>query len=223
MILLIDKPQWRTSFDVVKKIRNKESWKKKVWHSWTLDPMATWLLVLWTDKDTKLLESIQKLDKDYIANIDFSVFTDTWDMDYHNEIINYDTKIMDWKFFLQKEWLSILSPDIFDIKNKLDLLIPEYELPLPAFSAKKIKWKKSYDLARKWNILKRSQNMKMFNYEIIDYNFPNLKIKFTVWSGCYIRSIAYWIWKEFNLWWTLSYLRRTRIGDYDIKYANTIL
>lgn len=209
MIILINKSKWRSSFDVVKKIRSTlERWTK-VWHAWTLDPWATWVLVLGTWLDTKKLWDIQKNDKEYITEIDFSTITDTWDMQYWEKIEKLDVS-------------SLKIPTIADIKLKLDLLVPEYELPLPAFSAKKIKWKKSYDLARWGNILERTQLMKVFSYEVLDYNFPFLKLKLTVWSWTYIRSIWYWLWKELGLWWTLSSLERTRVWDYLISNSKTI-
>ena len=102
------------------------------------------------------------------------------------------------------------------------MIIPEFNLPLPDFSAKKIKWKKSYDLARAWKTLNREQVMKIISYEILSYDFPNLEIKITVWSWTYIRSIAYWLWKEFDLYWTLSYLRRTRVWLYKVEDAKLI-
>jgi RNA polymerase primary sigma factor len=47
---------------------------------------------------------------------------------------------------------TVEAPTLGEIKKKLDSLIPEHELPLPAFSAKKIAGKKSYDDARAGNI-----------------------------------------------------------------------
>ena len=222
MILLIDKPKWRTSFDIVKKVRSYLPKKTKVGHSWTLDPMATGLLVLWTHKDTKNLADIQSYNKEYIANIDFSVLTDTWDMDYHEFIENYEISLKNNLTWIIKDWNFISSVSIDNIKSKLDSLIPSYSLPLPSFSAKKIWWKKFYDLARKWDLIEKYQEMKIYNYEILNYEFPNLKIKIKVWSWTYIRSIAYWIGNEFNLGWTLSFLQRTRIGDYDLNNSYTI-
>lgn len=64
--------------------------------------------------------------------------------------------------------------------------------------------------------MKLESIMTIYSYEIIDYNFPNLKLKLTVGSGTYIRSIWYWIGKQFWLGGTLNYLRRTRIGDFHL-------
>jgi len=215
MLALIDKPTWYTSFDVIRKLK-KLFPDMKVWHSWTLDPMATWLLVIWIWKDTKRLCEIQQYDKEYIAHIDFSYMTDTWDMDYREEIINFECLMFNDELWLNKDWVFIKAPNLDQIKQKLDSIIPSYEMPLPSFSAKKVNWKKLYDLARDWVDLNLSRVMKIYNYEILEYNFPVLKVKINVWSWTYIRSIAYWLWQEFWIWWVLSYLRRTRIWDFKL-------
>jgi len=98
----------------------------------------------------------------------------------------------------------------------LDKLIPAYELPLPAFSAKKIAGKKSYDDARAGIIREENKVMKTHSYEIISYDFPLLQIKIDVGSGTYIRSIAYRLGQQLGIGGTLIQLRRTRIGEWNI-------
>jgi tRNA pseudouridine55 synthase len=41
MLIIVDKPIWISSFDVIRVLK-RELWEKKIWHSWTLDPMASW-------------------------------------------------------------------------------------------------------------------------------------------------------------------------------------
>jgi len=189
-----------------------------MWHSGTLDPMATGLMILALDKDTKKLTELIWLDKSYIATIDFSKLTDTRDMEYRNSITNYQLRITNWKVtWVEMENGTVEAPTLAEITKKLDKLIPEYELPLPAFSAKKIAGKKSYDDAREGNIREENKVMKVLKYEILMYEFPLLQIKIDVGSGTYIRSIAYRLGKQLGMWGTLIQLRRTRIGDRDIE------
>lgn len=188
-----------------------------MWHSGTLDPMATGLMILALDKDTKKLTELIWLDKSYIATIDFSKSTDTWDMEIREKIVNYELVIKEWKKTgLEMENGTVEMPSPKEIQKKLDKLIPEYELPLPAFSAKKIAGKKSYDDARAGKIREANKVMKIYRYEIINYNFPILQLKLDVGSGTYIRSISYWLWKELWMGGTLIQLRRTKIGQRDI-------
>jgi len=221
MLLAIDKPARITSFDVIRIFRRHFP-KQKIWHSGTLDPMATWLMILALDKDTKKLTELIWLDKSYIATIDFSKLTDTRDMEFWEKIITYDLVVKDGKkTWVEMENGTVEAPTLGEIQKKLDKLIPEYELPLPAFSAKKIAGKKSYDDARAGNIREENKVMKVQKHEILMYDFPILQIKIDVGSGTYIRSIAYRLGKELWMGGTLIQLRRTRIGDRDIETINS--
>ena len=215
MFFFVNKPKWFTSFDIVDKFKRIFFWEK-VGHAWTLDPMATWLLIIavWR-QSTKHLWKLLWMDKEYITEIDFSILTDTWDMDYFDTKIEYE--ILSWNTWIKKDWTPVKAPTIDEIKQKLDLLIPEYELPLTMFSAKKINWKKLYELARKGINLNLKKTMKVNSYKILDYHFPILKLKLNVWSWTYIRSIWYWLWQQFWLWWTLISLHRLKIWDIEIK------
>lgn len=212
MLAIIDKPKWYTSFDIIKKLKRLFP-KIKIWHSWTLDPMATGVLLIGIDKDTKRLWKFQELDKEYIAEIDFTKDSDTWDLDFWSFLRQYHFDSNE--VYINDKKIKI--PDILEIKSKLDLLIPLYTLPLPDFSAKKVGGKKLYDLARTGKSLNMSRPMDIYKYEILDYTFPVLKIRFKVWSGTYIRSIAYWLGKQLNLWGILVSLRRESIWDYKLK------
>lgn len=243
MLLVVDKPARITSFDVIRifkrhfsVLRRNESLKgtenfhdveviptpsrgkMKIWHSGTLDPMATGLMILALDKDTKKLTELIWLDKFYIASIDFSKLTDTRDMEIREKITNYQLQITNGKVTgLEMESGTVEAPILAEITKKLDKLIPEYSLPLPAFSAKKRAWKKSYDEARAGNIIEENKVMKIQKYEILKYEFPILQIKIAVGSGTYIRSIAYRLGQQLGLGWTLIQLRRTSIGERDIE------
>ena len=202
MLIAVDKPMWISSFDVIRVLK-RELWEKKIWHSWTLDPMATWLMLIWIWDDTKRLNDLIWLDKSYETIVDFSKKSDTWDMGYRDYFEEIDI-----------EWKNIL---IEDIALKLDSIIPEYELPLTPFSAKKKDWKKLYDLARKWEQIIENRLMKTYGYEILDYKFPELKLKLNVGSWTYIRSIWHRLWEELWLGWILTMLRRIRIWEYELS------
>lgn len=216
MFLIVDKPARITSFDVIRIVR-KHIPHKKIGHGGTLDPMATGLMILALDDDTKKLTEIIWKDKSYIATIDFSKVTDTRDMEIREKIQNFACRMQNGKVVgLEMESWSVEAPSLGEIQRKLDKLIPEYELPLPAFSAKKIAGKRSYDDARAGKIREENKVMKTNGYEILSYDFPLLQLKLDVGSGTYIRSIAYWLGKELGIGGTLIQLRRTRIGDIDI-------
>lgn len=182
-------------------------------------------MILALDKDTKKLTQLIWLDKSYIATIDFSKLTDTRDMEYRERIQNYPLITQRtselWTnnqevIGIEMEWGTVEAPSLWEIKKKLDKLIPEYSLPLPAFSAKKRAGKKSYDEARAGNIIEENKVMKVHSYEIVKYEFPILQIKVDVGSGTYIRSIAYRLGQQLGIGGTLIQLRRMSIGEWDI-------
>lgn len=215
MFLAVDKPTWISSFGVIRVLKKFYPWQK-IWHSGTLDPMATWLMILAIWKDTKNLTQLIWLDKSYIATIDFSKISDTWDMEYWNKMINYKCEIINWNDWVLIDDKFCIAPNIQLIKNKLQSLLPEYNLPIPAFSAKKKDGKRSYTLARKGNQELSYKEMKIYWFEILEYDFPILKIILDVWSGTYIRSIAYRLGQQFWLGWILTDLRRSSIGEWEI-------
>ena len=205
MLIVVDKPVWISSFDVIRVLK-RELQEKKIWHSGTLDPMASGLMLIWTWDDTKRLNDLIWLDKSYETIIDFSKKSDTWDMGY-------------WEYFeeINVEWKEVL---LEDIKLKLDSIIPEYELPLTPFSAKKKDGKKLYELARNWNQIIENKIMKNYWYDVLEYSFPILKLKLDVWSWTYIRSIGHRLGEQFWLGGILTELRRIRVWEYDLNKIN---
>ena len=219
MLLAVDKEKWITSFDVIRKLKKHFPPKTKIWHSGTLDPMATWLMLIGIYKEwTKMLHQLQWLDKRYITTIDFSKMSDTRDMDYWDFFEQYQIKEEKnvKKAIFVKENL-IQKPDIQQIINFLDKLSPSCEIPLTPFSAKKKNWQKMYDLARSWKPILENKIMITNGYKILNYDFPELQLEFDVWSWTYIRSLWYWLWLQFWLGWILTSLRRISIWDYDLS------
>lgn len=204
---MVDKPSGISSFDVIRALK-RELQEKKIGHSGTLDPMATGLMLIGTDKDTKKLNELQWLDKIYTTTIDFSKNSDTRDMDY-------------WENFEELNIDSLNQAKLEDIKSKLQSIIPQAMLPLTPFSAKKKDGKKLYELAREWRQDIEDKLMKVNSFEIINYDFPILELKLDVGSGTYIRSIGYRLGKQLWLGGVLTFLRRTSIWKYSLE-ENTL-
>lgn len=205
MFLLLDKPTWFTSFDMIRKIKKLCPRKTKIGHAGTLDPLATGLMIIAIGKDTKRLKEFVWLDKEYIATIDFSKKSDTWDMDH-------------WKYFEQLDITQdeFTIPAQWEIEDVLKNKVWVSQRPLTPFSAKKVKWKKLYEYAREWNPLFIDSDMELIDFEIIKYEFPVCKIRLHVWSGTYIRSIAHRLGEQFWLGWILTWLRRTKVGEWKL-------
>jgi tRNA pseudouridine55 synthase len=58
--------------------------------------------------------------------------------------------------------------------------------------------------------------MTLYGYEILDYNFPLLKISLRVGTGTYIRSIAHRLGISCGWDALVTFLMRTSIADYSL-------
>lgn len=176
-------------------------------------------MILAKGKSTKLLQQYIGFPKTYVAKIDFSLATDTWDADFWEEETKYGVIEKEEKFFLYKEHQLIPAPSLEQFQEKLQFLqtTSPVNLPLPSFSAKKVKGRRLYKAARKGEAPAIEKPMEIFSYQILEYEFPYLSLSLEVGSGTYIRSIAYWLGQKFGLAGALVALERSSIGEYQLK------
>jgi tRNA pseudouridine55 synthase len=205
LFLLVDKDLEWTSFNVIGKMRGVLG-IKKIGHAGTLDPLATGLLLLGIGRGTKKLGELTGLDKVYSGEIKLGANTESDDREYP-EINPKDT--------------SNISPeDIEKVRKGLTGKI--LQLP-PRFSAKKIKGRKMYDMARKGQSFERKESeVEIFSFEIIEFSNPIIKFKIHCSKGTYIRSIARDFGDKLGVGGYLLTLRREKIANFDITDALTI-
>ena len=67
-ILIVNKPEGKTSFDMIRDVRIKYQ-TKKVGHIGTLDPLAQGVLPILIGEATKLSDILMEHDKEYIAEL----------------------------------------------------------------------------------------------------------------------------------------------------------
>ena len=209
-ILLIDKPDQMTSFGVVARIRRKlserEGKKVKVGHTGTLDPFATGLLIILTHKATKLSDTFLKLDKWYEATVEFGKSSTTGDPE--GEITTHEVAKI---------------PTREEIETVCRNFLGQITQTLPAFSAIKINGKRAYQLAREGKQIEMpSRQVEIYALEILDYQYPILKIRTHVSSGTYIRTLGEDIGKALATSAYLTALRRIQVGPYKIEDAITL-
>lgn len=137
IIIPIDKPYRWTSADVIRKIKyasirhfNKKN--LKVGHAGTLDPLATGVLIVCIGNATKLAESLQCHDKEYVAGFTFGATTPSYDLE--KEIDR----------FFPYEHITESS-----VNEAIKGFIGRQEQVAPLFSAKSIDGVRAYELARK--------------------------------------------------------------------------
>jgi len=78
--LVVDKPQGKTSHDVVDAIRHLAGFRQ-VGHLGTLDPLATGVLVVLLGRATRLVQFYAGRRKRYTAGFRFGFATDSYDSD----------------------------------------------------------------------------------------------------------------------------------------------
>ncbi|QZE16017.1 tRNA pseudouridine(55) synthase TruB [Halosquirtibacter laminarini] len=210
-VLTFDKPLEWTSFNVVGKIRYKVCRllgvkKLKVGHAGTLDPMATGLMVLCTGKATKKIEQIQGTEKEYIADLKLGATTPSFDVETEEDA-HFPTDHVD----LEK------------IKSVIPQFLGEIDQTPPIFSAVKVNGRRAYDMARKGEEVElRSKKIFIKEIEVLDFKEQHLVLRVVCGKGTYIRSLARDFGKALESGAYLTALRRTRVGDFDVKDAYTI-
>ena len=206
-IILIDKPAGLSSFGVVARVRRRlsvEAGKKvKVGHTGTLDPFATGLLILLANKATKLSNQFLKLDKWYEATICLGKTSTTGDPE--GEITDQHVEVI---------------PTFEEVKTVVAKFIGKIMQTVPVFSAVKINGQRAYQLARRGeDVSMPTRQIEIYAIEILSYNYPELVIRTHVSSGTYIRTLGEDIGKALGVGAYLTALRRTQVGDYQIKNA----
>ena len=211
-VLLIDKPLNWTSFQVVNKIRwlIKQQFnikKIKVGHAGTLDPLATGLLILCTGKFTKKIETYQAQVKEYTGTITLGATTPSYDLE--SEI--------DEKFDIS----GISEADI--LKNTQQFLGKIQQQP-PIFSALKQNGKRLYEYAREGSKIEiPSRPVTITEFKITKIKLPCIEFRIVCGKGTYIRSLAHDFGKSLNNGAHLSSLRRTKIGEFRVEDAISVL
>ncbi len=214
-IILIDKPSGISSFGCVAKVRGRLKaefgHKVKVGHTGTLDPFATGLLILLSGKMTKKSNEFLKKDKEYIATMKLGFTSTTGDPE--GEIQPYPARAAALRN----------APNQNMVESTIKSFVGEIEQTPPRFSAIKINGERAYKLARKdVDFEIPSRKVKIYDIEILDYNYPELTIRCFVSSGTYIRTLAEDIGKVLGTGAYLTALRRTKIADYKVEDAEKL-
>ncbi len=202
-VLLVNKPITWSSFDVVNKLRFATK-IKKVGHAGTLDPLATGLMLIAFGKATKKIDSLVLLNKKYKAIFKLGATTKSDDSEYPEENIKNASNI-----------------DQLLIKNTINSnFIGKITQMPPNFSAKKIKGKRAYKIAREGKEVELAPvELTINQFEIINYDNPFVEVLIDCSKGTYIRSLARDLGEKLHCGAYMSNLVRTEIGEYRLDDA----
>lgn len=208
-IILIDKPADMTSFGVVARVRrvlSQQAGKKvKVGHCGTLDPFATGLLILCVGKECKHAGTYMKHDKVYEAT--FRLGQESTTGDPEGEL----TEISD------------TVPTRQEVEQVLTQFTGDIQQRPPIFSALKIDGVRAYKLARDGQEIEIPlRTVTIHSLELLDYTYPELRVRTHVSSGTYVRSLGVDIGQALGTGAYCSELRRTSIADWRVSEAQTL-
>jgi tRNA pseudouridine55 synthase len=203
--LVINKPKGKTSHDVVDAVRHLAGFRQ-IGHLGTLDPLGTGVLVLMLGRATRLVQFYAGRRKRYTAGFRFGFATDTYDSD--GQAQGPDTAPE-----LQAAVLEKLAAE----------RIGRFEQTPPSFSAKKVKGRPAYELARK----KQAVELKPAAVEIYEYKLTEMEgniARFVIEcsSGTYIRSLAHEMGQKLGCGAHLADITRTAVGEFSLEQAITL-
>ncbi|MFE3849362.1 tRNA pseudouridine(55) synthase TruB [Flavobacterium sp. LB3P45] len=206
-IILIDKPLNWTSFQAV----NKMKWalitklnlpkKFKIGHAGTLDPLATGLLLVCTGKFTKRITELQGQAKEYTGTFHIGATTPSYDL---------ETEI--------DQTFPTEHIDDALIHETVKHFLGEIDQKPPIYSAIKKDGVRLYEHARAGETIEiATRKTTIHEFEITRIALPEIDFRVVCSKGTYIRSLAFDFGKAMNSGSHLTVLRRTKIGDYDVK------
>ncbi len=233
MIININKPKDWTSNDVVRKVKSLLN-VRKVGHAGTLDPLATGVLVVLTDADTKKQAEIMSMEKEYKFTLAFPVDTATHDMEG--------------PYLLAKELDGPIT------EERLRAVLPDYvgtfEQFVPVYSAVKLNGKPLYEYARTGRfdeIILPKRKVTVHSLDFTNYRTVSLPEFFEPYGGVpenledfvdttitladftlvcskgtYVRSLARDISGALGLGAVVTSLVRTRVGPYKLEDAKSL-
>jgi len=164
-------------------------------HAGTLDPFATGLLLVLSGRATKLAQCLVGLDKRYRTEIDLTSRTSTGDPE--GVVVEHHA-----------------APTEDELRERLERLRGEIELPIPAASAVKIGGERAYRLARRGVEMEMPvRRSTVHALDVIAYTGDTVTLDVHVSSGTYIRSLA------IALGGHCATLRRTEVGPFSVEDA----
>jgi len=203
-IINVFKPKGITSYDVIRRIKKILN-IKKVGHTGTLDPNAGGVLPVCVGNATRLSEYILNSKKEYIGELTLGYETDTQDGD--GKVIKYSDKIVEEE----------------EIKMAFEGFKGEIEQVPPMYSAIKHKGKKLYELAREGiNVERSPRNVTVYDMNIIEIHENKVLFKVLCSRGTYIRTLCNDIGTKLGTYGYMSYLLRTKVGNFVIEDGMSI-
>ncbi|MSR33320.1 MAG: tRNA pseudouridine(55) synthase TruB [Phycisphaerales bacterium] len=202
-ILIIDKPLGVSSMRAVEMVRRGMG-GLRTGHAGTLDPLATGVLIIAVGSATRSINMLMDLEKKYETTIDLSATTPTLDSESERVEIARTTP----------------PPNMQIIEHALKQFIGSYPQVPPSFSAKQIKGRRAYDIARSGeHVLLAPRMVKVHELTMLSFAWPIVRLAIRCDKGFYVRSLAHDLGVALGGDGYCTAIRRTAIGPYTIDRA----
>lgn len=197
-VIIVNKPQEFTSFDVVAVMRGCFR-TKKVGHGGTLDPMATGVLPVFVGGATKAADLVPDSDKSYRAGFRLGLTSDTLDI---------------WGKLSEEKPVNVSREETESALSKFrgDIM----QIP-PMYSALKVNGQKLCDLARKGIVVeRRPRPVRISRLELVEFDGREGVIEMDCSSGTYVRTLCDDIGAALGTGAVMTSLVRTRSCGYTL-------
>lgn len=204
-IILLDKRQGVSSNQALQEVRRLLN-ANKAGHTGALDPLATGLLPLCFGEATKVSALMLDDNKRYQVTIRLGIMTDTGDA---------EGKIV--------AEMPVPAFSEHDLLECLKRFTGEIEQVPPMYSALKHQGKKLYELAREGKTVERpARRITIFELNLIDFGPDQITLDVACSKGTYIRSLTEDLGHALGSCGTVTALRRTASGQFNIAQAYTL-
>lgn len=199
------KPPGMTSHDVVSFLRRVFG-LKKIGHGGTLDPQAAGVLPVCLGQATRLLDYLSGKDKEYLCHLTLGTTTTTQDA---------------WGDVVEQKPCSGLT--LQDIERAIPAFWGEITQEPPMYSAIKLKGIPLYERARRGESIQVPARKVLIHWlKIIDYRPPVLIFGVRCSKGTYVRTICHDLGQTLGVGGHLSFLLRTRSGNFRLEDSYTL-
>lgn len=205
-LLIIDKPEDFTSFDLCAKLRRLTG-QRKIGHSGTLDPMATGVMVILLGTATRAADLMPDHTKEYIAGFRLGMTTDT--LDVTGKVLSEQPA----DFSLEQ-----LEDSLCAFRGTIEQLPPMY-------SAVHSNGRRLYELAREGLEVERTPRPVEINrLRLADYDPTKAEgaLDVSCSKGTYIRTLIDDIGRAIGCGAVMTSLRRTRACGFGLEDAITL-
>jgi len=204
-IILVNKERGVSSNSVVNKVKHILN-ADKAGHLGTLDVLGEGLLPVTLGKGTKLFDFYLNKDKVYRTIYKFGETTETLDLE--GEVTERNDVIV------TCEMLEKVIPKFLGKQNQMP----------PKYSAKKIKGKNAYALAREGVEFElKPKEIEIYSIKLIQQVSHNaFEFEIHCSSGTYIRSLCRDIASSLSTYGVMSYIQRTICGEFVINNSYSI-